>query len=443
MKIPQRPPFEGFGPPAQVGPSRLFQIIQRIDQPTVGGQYHHWDKLRHLTPPVGLTHQEWWMGLKFQRLSQRKVVPLKDVQGRAFFFTLADPIPEILHRIDISAGGVIQASDPNVPAHERDRYLIRSLMEEAITSSQIEGAATTRVVAKQMLRTGRPPRDTSEQMILNNYLAMKQILATERDCDLTPDFIFELHSTLTRHTLDNPDAAGRCRTVDERVVVEDAYGEVLHAPPAAEQLLDRLQAMCLFANGQTPEYFVHPVLRSIILHFWLAYDHPFVDGNGRCARALFYWSMLRHKFWLTEFISISEVIKSAQSQYGRAFLQTETDGNDLTYFILYHLDVIEKSVRQLHQYIQRKSVENRAVERLIRRSTGLNHRQRALLSHALRHPDAEYTTESHQTSHQVVYQTARTDLHDLASRGLLQSRKIGRTFVFHPPPDLESRLSNA
>jgi Fic family protein len=54
-------------------------------------------------------------------------------------------------------------------------------MEEAITSSQLEGAATTREVAKEMIREGRQPRDRSERMILNNYLTMQRIGAIRND----------------------------------------------------------------------------------------------------------------------------------------------------------------------------------------------------------------------------------------------------------------------
>ena len=92
---------------------------------------------------------------------------------------------------------------------------------------------------------------------------------------------------------------------------------------------------------------MHPAIRAIILHFWLAYDHPFIDGNGRTARALFYWLMLRHGYWLFEFISISEIILKAPVQYGEAFLYTETDQNDLTYFIIHQTEVIRKSMQSL------------------------------------------------------------------------------------------------
>ena len=53
------------------------------------------------------------------------------------------------------------------------RFLVNSLMEEAIRSSQLEGATTSRRVAKEMLRTGREPRDRSERMIANNYRALQ------------------------------------------------------------------------------------------------------------------------------------------------------------------------------------------------------------------------------------------------------------------------------
>jgi Fic family protein len=198
--------------------------------------------------------------------------------------------------------------------------------------------------------------------------------------------------------------------------------------------------MCRFANDQPTEGFLHPVIRSILLHFWLAYDHPFEDGNGRTARAIFYWSMLKHGYWLTEFLSISTILKRAPGQYARAFLYTETDGLDTTYFVLNQLKVICGAISELHAYLARKARQVRETEKLLRQAD-LNHRQVALLSHALRHPDAEYTFHSHQTSHGVVYQSARTDLLDLELRGLLERRTVGQRFVFRPVPDLSERLA--
>jgi Fic family protein len=164
-------------------------------------------------------------------------------------------------------------------------------MEEAITSSQLEGAVTTREVAKKMLAEGRKPRDRSERMIANNYVTMRRIVEL-KDKPLTPELVFQVHREISEDALDIADGAGRFRRAEEDINVSDMEGTVFHTPPRAGELPARLQSMCDFANGVTPGFFVHPVIRGIILHFWLAYDHPFVDGNGRTARALFYWQML-------------------------------------------------------------------------------------------------------------------------------------------------------
>jgi Fic family protein len=409
-------------------------------EPTVAGKYLPWDKLLHHTPPEGISHREWWLAIKEHRRRLAKPVPLVDKGSNAFHYALVDPIPEALHRVDLGAGGRIQMPAEITNPETKDRYYVSSLIEEAITSSQLEGATTTRRVAKDMLRSGRPPRDRSERMILNNYLTMRRI-GEVKDDPLTKDLVFELHRLVTEGTLDDPSAAGRLRRPDERIIVGDDYGEVFHDPPDAGQLEERMSAMCDFANGRTPDSFVHPAIRSIVLHFWLSYDHPFVDGNGRTARALFYWSMLHHGYWLFEFISISHIIRKAPTQYGLAFLYTETDENDLTYFILYHLDVIRRAIDELHAYLKRKAAELKSVERSLRGIQVLNHRQRDLITHALRHPGFQYTIESHRMSHNVVYETARTDLLDLQQRGLLRARKIGRTWYFTPREDLEKRLA--
>lgn len=365
------------------------------------------------------------------------MVPLGDLSGERFGFASVPPIPQQLHEIDLRAGGRIQMPDQITNPETRNQYFVNSLITEAVTSSQMEGAATTRDVAQDMIRSQREPRDRSERMILNNFKTMQRISALQSQ-PLNRDLVFEIHRLVTNDTLDEPDGAGRFRRPHEHKIVGDEYGEVFHTPPASESLSGRLDAMCAFANAEEP--FIHPVIRSIVLHFWLAYDHPFVDGNGRTARALFYWSMLHRGYWLFEYVSISEIIKQAHTQYGRAFLYTESDENDLTYFIFYHLKVINRSIDALHRYIDRQTTRVREAEAELTGMRKLNHRQKALVTHALRSPHAHYTIESHKNSHRVVYDTARNDLIDLAERQLLDKWKIGRTWNFRPSEQLAERL---
>ncbi len=322
----------------------------------------------------------------------------------------------------------------------RDRYIVRSLFDEAITSSQLEGAATTREVATEMLRSGRPPRDKNERMILNTYRTMQRIREL-RASSLTPAVVFDLHRLVTEGTLTNPDAAGRLRSDQEDIRGGDEIeGTVFHVPPPASQLGARLDALCALANGETPDFFIHPVIRAILLHFGLAYDHPFVDGNGRTARALFYWSMLRQGYELFEFISISQILLRAPVRYAEAFLHTETDDNDLTYFILHQAGVIREAVETLRAYVLRKTAELRTAEKRLHGLGGLNHRQQALLTHALREPATRYLIVAHQRSHNVTHQTARDDLFDLVQRGLLIVQREGWRYVFVAPTDLGQKL---
>jgi len=407
----------------------------------VEGKYLHWDELRHRKPPELVNHSEWWMGLKLHRNSNNNRIPLLDKNGDNFWYLVVDPVPARLHEIDLGAGGRIQMPEQITNPDTRDQYYVNSLIEEAITSSQLEGATTTRQIAKEMIRTKRKPQDRSEQMILNNYLTMKRIGNLKNE-PLSKELILEIHRVITENTLDISSAVGRFRRDDEKIVVgHNLTDEVYHQPPEAKQLESRMDILCAFANEEGDQEFVHPVIRAIILHFWLAYDHPFVDGNGRTARALFYWLMARKKYWLFEFISISNIILKAHTKYSRAFLLTETDDNDLTYFILYHLDVIQKAIGELHGYINQKTKRLSQLERELKGLSELNHRQRAIISHALRHPHQQYTFYSHAQSHGVTHQTARSDLNDLKKRAYLKARKVGRRWLFEAVAGLENMLA--
>lgn len=441
MRKPETPPaFEKMFTGLQK-PDRLFEILQAVGSPIIDGRYQHWDELKYRKPPEGLTRQDWWLGLKFHRQSGSRRVPLKDTAGNPFRFSVPDLVTDLLHQIDRGGGTFVEIPEQVTSSEHRDRYVVRSLMEEAITSSQLEGAATTREVAKKMLAEGRKPRDRSERMIVNNYVTMKHILEL-KDEPLTPEMVFRIHREISEDALDIPDGAGRFRRPDEDINVSDIEGTVFHTPPPAADLPKRLEAMCDFANGKTPDFFVHPVIRGIILHFWLAYDHPFVDGNGRTARALFYWQMLHAGYWLFEFISISQFLRKAPVQYGMAFLYTETDENDLTYFIIHQAEIIRRALKELHDYVARKSSETRACLDALQKHPELNLRQQSLISHAIRHPGFAYTIAGHGSRHAIVYQTARTDLLSLAKLKLLEQRKAGRAMVFVAPKNLEARLSS-
>ena len=445
MKIPISPPdLKDLITSATKTPNKLVELISQGIKPDPKGKYHHWDKLRHLAlPPDILSHEDWWLAIKFTRKALYRNIPHSDKNGYSFVYGEPDIVRRLLHEIDIHGGGELKTTEQVANPHTRDTYLINSLIEESITSSQLEGAVTTRKVAKEMIRQKRKPRDKSETMILNNYHAMEYIKEISNE-ELTPELIYELHSIVSKDTLDNPDAVGKLRVADDIYVGDDRDATIIHTPPKSEELQNRIENICNFVNMKNSSSFIHPVVRAIILHFLLAYDHPFEDGNGRTARALFYWSMLKQGYWTMEFISISRILKSAPAQYTKAYLHTETDDNDVTYFIIHQLEVINKAITDLLAYLENKSNEIRTVEQLIKKSPDLqnllNYRQIALINRALKSPDAEFYVESHRGAHNVTYDTARTDLLKLVDMGLLDKTKVGKAFLFSASPDLHKKL---
>ena len=406
-------------------------------------KYLHWSKLRYLDPPEGFSNEDWWLAIKLARASNRHPLPLDDKQGRAFSYTDSGYLYRMLHEVDRDASGRIELPVDVADTGSRDRYLVSSLIEEAITSSQLEGASTTRRVAKEMLRSGRPPRDRSETMIANNYRGMEFVREHVEE-RLSAPMLLDLQRILTEGTQDDAGVVGRFRRKsDDVAIVDPRDGTILHVPPDADELDARMERLLAFANANDDAGFVHPVVRAILLHFMIGYEHPFVDGNGRTARALFYWMMAKSGYWMTEFLSISTIIRKSPGQYARAYLFSETDDNDVTYFLDYNLRVILQSIRALHSYLARKAREMRNVQHLLDGSAVaamLNHRQTALLVSMRKHPDLVYTIASHRRSHRVTYQTARTDLLGLADLGLVTVAKHGRAFVFRLAGSFDERL---
>lgn len=445
MKIPTSPPDMIEIMKSLSSPSEMVKLtnVKAIDYK---GRYLHWDQMKYRKVPEGITLEQYWLGTKMARHATMKLLAFSDRNGVPFKYSTPDNVSAMLHEIDRDGIGYMHMAAPIATSPMMDMYLVRSLVEEAISSSQLEGASTSRRVAKEMILKDRKPKNQSERMILNNFRAM-EFVSENKDDELTPEMILELHRITTNHTLENEDDAGRIRSFEDNVrVFNVADGETLHVPPPAEELPNRIQKLCDFANGKHSKEFLHPVVRAILLHFMLAYDHPFVDGNGRTARALFYWSMLNQRYWLLEFTSISKIIKSAPTKYGYAFLHSETDGNDVTYFIIHQLEVIKRAIGDLHEYLQKKANDFREATELLAQTQlneALNHRQINLLEHALKNPGSVYQFKEHQNLHKVTYQTARSDLLKMADDlGLLLKIKKGSSFAFIAPADLKERIAN-
>ncbi len=405
------------------------------------GRYLSWDELRRRTPPEGRSIRLHWFGMAMARRAGSHTLPLLGRGDQAFWYCNADPILQALHSLDQTQQSHILANETLMTNAARRRWLQRGIMDESIESSRLEGANTSRQAAREMLRDQREPRDKGERMIANNFAAMQTVeqwAAKGEPVDL--EHILQLHRIVTRGTLGDERDAGRIQQPGEaRVYVVSGNNQIVHNPPPADELPNRLQRICDFAEGESESDFMHPIVRAILLHFMIGYDHPFVDGNGRTARALFYWSLLRSEWWLAPYLPVSHFLLRAPAQYSRAYQYVTADDNDVTHFLLHQLDIMEQAAAQLESDLQEEAAASRdLVERL--GDNDFSERQLVILNAALDQPNRIFTIAQQQSEHRVSYWSARADLQDLTERGLLLRSRSGKKFVFRPIPDLTERL---
>lgn len=386
---------------------KVQEVVNKVNE-----TFEYWDTIKYKRCPEGCTPQQLWTYVKAARVKS-----MMAVWGKyGITLTLTNQMQRMCHEIDMNWGGS-WGTDSIIGDENKEQYLVGSLMEEAIYSSQMEGAATTRKVAKEMLRKKMTPKDKSQQMIANNYQTI-QFIVSHKDALLTPELLLQIHQLMTEHTMQDPQEAGCFRSNNDVVVENGITHETVHIPPTYEEIPNFVEDLCRFFNEQDAPQFIHPIIRGIIIHFMVAYVHPFADGNGRTARALFYWYMLKQGYWLTEYLSISRVIAKSKKSYEKAFLYTESDGMDMGYFVAYNMRVLQQSFKQLQDYIKRKQEEKRAANSFLRIGN-INTRQAQIIKMFADDSNLVVTIADLQAKFLVSPTTAKADVVGLMNMGLL------------------------
>ena len=423
-------------------PKTQLEAIQLLTNPQmqplfqkINSDYLYWDKVKYLAS--GHTDKKLlWQAVKIQRQINAQTIQFGKY---VFHFTITKNMLALLHDFDMNLGGNL-GTKSIIPTTDKNYYLISSIMEEAIASSQMEGASTTRRIAKDMLRKQLKPINKSQQMIVNNYETINKI-SRQKQSEFTIENLLDIHHSIVNKTLDNHEDEGVFRKTDDIYVVDGVTGFVAHTPPSYSEIDKMIEDLCIFANNDSDDNFIHPIIKGIIIHFVLAYIHPFVDGNGRTARSLFYWYMIKKGYWLTEYLSISRIIYTNKTAYEKAFLYTENDGNDLSYFIQYHLEVMKKAFEDLRKYLQRKIDEQQNILRFAGVSD-VNERQRYVLRTISESKQTLFTPKELATQFDVTTKTARTDLQSLVDKGFLKQTHLNKRAIGYHKSDQFDLLVN-
>lgn len=386
----------------------------------IESEYLHWDKVKYL----GFKKNDinLWKEIKLIRKLISKKFVLNTKHPISLEYGVNDFLQQKLHYLDFNFGAGLQ-KEQLLSDLDKHQYLSNALMEESIFSSMIEGATTTRVKAKDMLRKGKKPNNKSEQMILNNYKTI-QYISENKNEEITIHKLFEIHKLVTENTLEEENC-GVFRNTNEVLVMNQITGEIVHTPPSFKELEELMQSFCDFFNNNPKEEFIHPIVKASILHFLIGYIHPFVDGNGRTARALFYWYLLKNGYWLTEYLSISRVILKTKTQYEKAYIYSEIDEMNVSYFIHYQVKVLTQAFEDLKDYLFKKKKEENKLNKYLKVSN-INERQAQILYWIEEDANRYFSVKEIENVFSVTNQTARTDIEELVTQDYLKKVSINK-----------------
>lgn len=381
------------------------------------GRYLPFDEFRHRVPQRENLALAWTLTRRARDTAMQRI-DYRNEAGEQAGFVLTPALAAACEQVDKHATR-LALSDLINRLRGAGAALIQLQLDEPITSSQLEGANTTTLVARSMLESGRTPRTEDEHMIAGNARLMAEI-AEMLDEPLTPELIRRFHAIGMQGIGDEKYRPGEFRTTND-IVIADYDGNVVHQPPPADGLADRLARICEWVNGDT--HYIHPLIKACILHFILAHEHPFRDGNGRTSRALFYWFMLKSGYEAFQYISISSFLHAAPVKYAHSYQYTEKEGMDMTYFLEYQADVIRRGLERFLLHVNDLVARAASIDRILFESgvlSRLTPRQVILLNIMLATSGRLYTAADVSEALGISDNTARSDLRALVREALAE-----------------------
>ncbi|MGD1821864.1 MAG: Fic family protein [Pleomorphochaeta sp.] len=406
----------------------LALLIKHIDNNKIknaaincNSPYLYWDKVKYKTPNENIEKEDFWRIVKFIRSLNYNKIKFNEF---TFYFSQTNEINKYLNELDLSIKHPCEKIDLISESNKKYFYL-NSLYEEAIASSIMEGATTTRKIAKEYLRKNKKTSDKNIKMIINNYLTMEYIVKN-KDLTMDRDKLLNIHKKITHNTLLDSKDEGSFRKSNDVHVADIAKNELIYQPPNYLDIDNLINQLCQFCNNDNyTSYFIHPIIKAIIIHFTLAFIHPFVDGNGRCARAIVYWYLLKEGYNLTQYLAISRIIQKSKIQYEDSYLKCEYDNNDLTYFIIYNLKAIIKAKEEFFNYVEKTLNKRGEITHLISENK-ISENQAIILNELNNKKDYFLTVIEVQHLLSVSNQTARSTLESLVSKNYLKKINLNK-----------------
>jgi len=229
-----------------------------------------------------------------------------------------------------------------------------ALIRSAHSSTAIEGNKLTLEEVSQ-LALGRKIMATrkEKQEVLNYLNVLQNIQDYQNDGKVTEKLLLKLHKDITKETLDLPSDEENYRKV--QVVVGNKFtGEVVFTPPKTEKVPQLTKALLEWINQEIE---LHPVLNAGLSHYEFVRIHPFVDGNGRTARALATLILYIRDFDIKRFFTLDDYYDSDRKAYYAALKSVDKNTLDTTPWIEYFTDGVLISINGVKKKILSLSIK--------------------------------------------------------------------------------------
>ena len=330
-----------------------------------------------------------------KRISGFTELPLLAKNRKHLVYTHSDEIISLLNEI----GKAYEKAEVDA---------VDFIVDESYSTCTIEGARST-IADTVRLAQGKEPSNHSEIMIKNNIKAIKLVL--NEDFAFDEQDVLKLWRVITDNAADNIEIQGEKYRCDD-VVIADAAGNVTFFAPSADKIQEMMDQLFDFINGKSDW---NVFVKAIVIHYFFVYIHPFCDGNGRCARLLMQNYLIKSGLEKFKGISISSGVLKNRSGYYNALENSENSYNDITFIIIYYLEIIRDA---LYSACEGFGYQERHME--------MSSRQKRVIEYLRKNKGHLITPEIYAKRYGTDIETAKAELTALTEAGILSAYKNGR-----------------
>lgn len=300
-----------------------------------------------------------------------------------------------------------------------------ALIRAAHASTAIEGNPLT-LEEVSRLAQGRKVMATrkAEQEVLNYLKVLENIEKYQEQGKITGKIILKLHKDVTKETLENPGHEGRYRKL-QVYVGNRITGKVIFMPPPPEEVPELMGEFIEWINSND-SYNLDPVIVAGLSHYEFVRIHPFVDGNGRTARALATLILNQREFDIKRFFALDDYYDSDRAAYYKALKSVDQKTLDLTQLLEYFTDGVLLSISKVKEKVLQLSIEKH--KKAARGQVALTENQTKIIEQII--SNGRITSGEIQKMLKISRQAAHKELIKLIELELIEQKGAGKAIYY-------------